>query len=1419
MSPPNDLISHFTQSYFLFTATLLDIAVHMAPDDLLGDGGSLYLIKPEPPESKKKSFCSGCQVGNSNECCRAYLVASTRDHPRVEIGESFYCINKEKYIEAGEHVDREMSRPLSKIHTVLKEFLDTLLNDQGLTGKTVEAKVNTLLTNLLKSKETEDSALTNQIRKTLGDTDAGSEPKKRSVFDAGAAIFLERLSKSKKAQPRAVNRRLERSLHTLHRCINNMVSISPNGAQPSNELTSEKNAFIWELMKCHDLLRELYEKYLNGFQNIRASYPALGLSGWAAAFGLPVRLRNIENPFDIMDYVKPQSKEEENLPLPLWGDRARGHKDRLEREGRPFLGVPVVKESSGDSPPEILGFLRVATKREGERYFTDEDLRKLQGIASLIAKFLADYKPSMSSEQQWWLSYLYGAIKGKAFKELGDIAAESFLHVFNSSAVSIFLREDLWIDQVEAGINENEVEKPTPDAKSELTGRPYKLWGTAIDKNVYNNTPKVKETFDQFVQARATQNYREKEGKTGWVLRIRAAVLARYIKNGKRNECEIHLSPSQVIRTYRQGSRRTTEMPGTPLMRDPSELKELVEKFRKKEQTPDHKCEIDHKDHSGFLVVPLIDPDSSPEPLGAIRFIFTTNDQNPVVPLASDLMVHAIQLSRSFVRLLRQRFFVRRLLRTFSELVSQSAEYFHDTRDQALPSLAVVKKAYGGVSLYGPYGRVAASLLSISETSAVSIFVKNCYAPRAFRKFPENDESWVLVGAAAAIDAMTDADREHFQHAFCRTYLIDQKGACRYRKGEGRTGKALEEGTTQRIEPANDTEKSNLMCEVQSPNALLLVPASKIETLGKDKKNVMASDSAKGIKEDSVKPPGNDKKNVIALARFVRTEERRRAKFIQEEEERLETIIQTLSSLVPAWSKQDEFHEFKQAWQIEIDRVFPKELLDLLKTAIFNLHKQNPYSEHLALAQNEFKDKDEDQVIDWYANRVPQWALTGERIDPESQSAREIFNGELSILAWFLCKLRAPSPETSLPTLITSVVRSLLTLHWGVLSTAWVERLKRLERFEPVLSEIPRYRDHCVHQFQVYIIGWLLMNRIRQLIDLKIGYRGWDQRGLQRSQQEQLVIGKNTTTLVQIDSVSANYINASEWVLASVFHDVAYPLERVHKWANIFGEALTSAAGNYVKKGEAAQFFADLPDAKAPQQPATPNTASQSKDSTQERINFDHWRDLLAKKIGNLIPDSSSPKDSPGPSAQTLQDVTEALNSCIKDWDHGVWAALVLLSSNDEIPEITNAATAIALHNSMLPKLQALKLSIDLTTNKALVFLLLLSDCLHEWGRDFWRSSQSEIRFDELARRPSFIRLSINEKDQLKTITIDLAMGQDCTALALEDKKKELEALMKILFPGDDLNIFVRIARNDPRDIDPAGKDKSEFAFRAGVPS
>ena len=1328
----------------LMFPVLLDLLVQGAPDAVHGDGGSLYL-RLLVPQSQLEPPCPGCPAGEGNECTRVYLVATTRDHARVELGRTSYCANPHEYVTAGSGVESLLGRVLLALHERLKLEIERALARSGDAARAT-GSADRLFRDLFCPRvggrgnphPPYPSVITGAILEALHGSAVDDDATIEDPFADAALSYLEAApdrsssDMDRKEDSTADNPDLRMSMSTLLRYCHALVSTNP----PDAQYTTAIHGLVWELFRCHAALSECYLSYREGLRWVRVNHPRLGLSGWCAASGVPLNLQNIENPFEIRAHIELRRKQtsKPDLPVPAWGDRARGHQDRLEREGRPFLVVPIPDPNHPDG--ETLGFLRVATKREEERRFTDADEEALKEYARQTGLVVAPYLQETDAQlRAWWGIRLFGATRGQSIPELGKTAARAFLESYNATAATLFLREDLLQTAYDVArpSRRGSGRAEPPDGSAEATDLPdpeepetpkapkyplYMRWGTAIDSAFLAKDPEHQRIWDTFRQNQHDRYY-EGLGKTGSTIAGRAAVLAVY---DSRDQVTVHLSREHSIVSFAGSGRATYKMPKGILGADPRQVDRLIQAFCTKAQTPNHQCEVDSSQHAAILIVPLIDPDSSPEPLGAVRLIFERHPaHHPAQPNGWKKMLSNVGLrARSFSRLIREALQDRRLIRGLAELVEYTTTDDHVRKDSLKSSWAA-----GGIHVAGPHGGAAASLLRPGEASAVSVFVRREFAPRQYQLGAPEPDSYVLVGSAGALDELSEEDRDHFRNTFCETYFEASPGKCHYSSGQGRTGQAIS-GTPSISAPGDG--KSEFICEVRSPNALMTVP-------------VMAL-------TDSLSDQDSSAPDVVALVRFVRTEERRRARFLAWEQERLMGMVQILARLIPARDRQDVYSEFLQRWASDRDRVFPPRLLEMLSESIFAA---------------------EGQSIEKHATRVPSWlgledGSESTREVPSSCDGKSVRDGERAILAWFLQMVERPAPDAKLTELVGQVLRALLRIHWGSeCAKPWVDKLDRLDRFEAALSELPRYRDHSVHQFQVFLLGWILVDQLSRARLLNVWYPGWTGA---RSDAP-----RDSTPLAE----GSAPLNASSWVLASVFHDVAYPLQKMEHWANAFCTTLIGTPSAVI-------------DIKRPSATLARNGGENAGGDEGDVAGTQFARDqeVLLRALSAMVRGArgESPAD-----VETL--VREAVKGCVAGWDHGAWGAFTLLDGSDCSAGISDAAAAIAAHAGFLEDAVEHSLLVgDLTASqpndpgsaaRALAFVLIVSDALHEWGRTFRDKTSPDASGEQMGRRPamSFLKIERGDRGKLR-VEVGISLG-DCGGDHRDQKLRELEALRQVL--------------------------------------
>lgn len=87
--------------------------------------------------------------------------------------------------------------------------------------------------------------------------------------------------------------------------------------------------------------------------------------------------------------------------------------------------------------------------------------------------------------------------------------------------------------------------------------------------------------------------------------------------------------------------------------------------------------------------------------------------------------------------------------------------------------------------------------------------------------------------------------------------------------------------------------------------------------------------------------------------------------------------------------------------------------------------------------------------------------------------------------------------------------------------------------FEPILQKNKYYRDHFIHSFNVFLLGYYIINKMREVFPNKHYF------------------GNNE-----------DHINLT-WMLTSTFHDVAYPVQETESWLNGLFEKFLGVKPNF----------------------------------------------------------------------------------------------------------------------------------------------------------------------------------------------------------------------------------------------------------------
>lgn len=240
--------------------------------------------------------------------------------------------------------------------------------------------------------------------------------------------------------------------------------------------------------------------------------------------------------------------------------------------------------------------------------------------------------------------------------------------------------------------------------------------------------------------------------------------------------------------------------------------------------------------------------------------------------------------------------------------------------------------------------------------------------------------------------------------------------------------------------------------------------------------------------------------------------------------------------------------------------------------------------------------------------------------------------------------------------------------------------LEPLNDFQEILFQLPNYREHFIHQFNVFLIGYLILNTINK---------------------QQF---KHFTDCLHNDK---NVFQA--WFLTSLMHDTGYPLGKAGHWSKKFLHKMF-----------------DLKDSQAEQQTLNINELLASQLLQHGAID---WLLFIIDEIKRIFNLQENDVDE-------LKQI--ALNQFLTHLDEDIIAALLLVKAgkdtklDDTIVSIS--ATAIAIHSEPLQKfLKKIFFSMH-----PLAFLLCYCDNIQEQGRfrierkigDDWRVRKTSIRVD-----------------------------------------------------------------------------------------
>jgi GAF domain-containing protein len=249
---------------------------------------------------------------------------------------------------------------------------------------------------------------------------------------------------------------------------------------------------------------------------------------------------------------------------------------------------------------------------------------------------------------------------------------------------------------------------------------------------------------------------------------------------------------------------------------------------------------------------------------------------------------------------------------------------------------------------------------------------------------------------------------------------------------------------------------------------------------------------------------------------------------------------------------------------------------------------------------------------------------------------------------------------------------------------------------EKILYNLPYYRDHFIHSFHVFYLGYLILN-------------GW---------------WNNKVPLVDGSSEEAKNRVLTTWFMASIFHDIAYPIEMTARWVPLFPKEVLGL--DLEIKGS----FDWTPIVLKKQ-----NTIKLEKVSQLffENANYDKEKMLLKNAaLRNWI-----------------------LNQLLNSHDHGALSCIALLSikCSKEHNECTyDAALAMLLHNYLKnrdPTIGSIFLN-----RYPLAYLLSYCDNAQEWGRA--QNSPTEGLQKFVDHSVKFYGLEIDSNETIVTLEYNI---------------------------------------------------------------
>lgn len=273
-----------------------------------------------------------------------------------------------------------------------------------------------------------------------------------------------------------------------------------------------------------------------------------------------------------------------------------------------------------------------------------------------------------------------------------------------------------------------------------------------------------------------------------------------------------------------------------------------------------------------------------------------------------------------------------------------------------------------------------------------------------------------------------------------------------------------------------------------------------------------------------------------------------------------------------------------------------------------------------------------------------------------------------------------------------------------------LDLVKIMKKYEENTGElIEKQRDHFVHSVNVFLLGLAIYSQNKKYRDAFESY----------------VINSPYEKYYKIEGNFSNEEFLYRWGVASLFHDVGYPVEIIGKQLNKFiNDSVKSISGSY--GADTAIDFKDFAEFNTIIKINTDFADNYTDFYPKAKfLNLFKPTDIMAQKISIDFPDVDVNKV-----AKHLDDFVEIMgdNGFI---DHGFFSAILVLNSYGYLIQkfaknndfffypIVDSATAILLHNYYRNVLQKNPFNLPALhpSKSPIAFLLILCDELQEWNR------------------------------------------------------------------------------------------------------